>query len=544
MSPEEAHRSANEEALGLVDQRREELFGPRDAFSIEPPADSLRQRIQRGEWGADEAPLDLPALLEIAAENSREVARRKEDLYLTALDVTLERFRFSWIPAAGGDVTASGSGGEGESVSGSGGASLSKLLGSGARVLLDVGASFLRLVGNGDGFDVFSDFGMSISQPLLRGSGRRIVREPLTQAERNLVYEARSFERFRRTFAVDVVNRMFRVLQQRDIVRNQTQNAESLKVLRERNQALAEAGRLSDIQSDQARQDELRSESRLLDVEQTLTDRLDDLKFFLGLPIDAPVEITFAELEELRARRGELFDAYEDDMEEEQVVGLALERRLDLMTAQDAVTDAERKLYIAKDALRAGMSVFADARASSPANKPLSPRMNDVDWNVGVDLELPFGRLPQRNAMRAAEIVLVRAERTATELSDGIRADLRALLREARTRRRTWELQQSAVEVAQRRVDSARLYLDAGRADTRDLLEAQEALLSAQNAATAALIDYALAKLSLLRDMELLEITPEGIRIAPDWNVQASAPMGGTAPTAVDASDLRTETRT
>ena len=67
--------------------------------------------------------------------------------------------------------------------------------------------------------------------------------------------------------------------------------------------------------------------------------------------------------------------------------------------------------------------------------------------------------------------------------------------------------------LAERRVDSARLNLEAGRASTRDLLEAQEALVSAQNAAIRSGIDKLLAELAFYRDLELLRIGPDGIWI-------------------------------
>jgi hypothetical protein len=53
----------------------------------------------------------------------------------------------------------------------------------------------------------------SVTQPLLRGSGRQIVQENLTQAERNALYQIRSFNRYRQTFVVSIVNDYYRVLQ-------------------------------------------------------------------------------------------------------------------------------------------------------------------------------------------------------------------------------------------------------------------------------------------------------------------------------------------
>jgi len=53
--------------------------------------------------------------------------------------------------------------------------------------------------------------------------------------------------------------------------------------------------------------------------------------------------------------------------------------------------------------------------------------------------------------------------------------------------------------------------LKSGRAKTRDLLEAQDALLAAQNSLTAALIRHAIANLSFYRDVAILEVRPDGM---------------------------------
>jgi len=60
-------------------------------------------------------------------------------------------------------------------------------------------------------------------------------------------------------------------------------------------------------------------------------------------------------------------------------------------------------------------------------------------------------------------------------------------------------------------VRSTNLFLEAGRAQIRDLLESQEALLSAQNALTTAIINYRVAELELQRDMGVLQINEKGL---------------------------------
>ena len=65
--------------------------------------------------------------------------------------------------------------------------------------------------------------------------------------------------------------------------------------------------------------------------------------------------------------------------------------------------------------------------------------------------------------------------------------------------------------VAKKRVSSSNLFLEAGKAEIRDLLEAQDDLLSAQNSLTAAVISYRVAELELQRDMGLLEVDARGL---------------------------------
>ncbi len=72
-------------------------------------------------------------------------------------------------------------------------------------------------------------------------------------------------------------------------------------------------------------------------------------------------------------------------------------------------------------------------------------------------------------------------------------------------------IQAKAVYVAQKRVKSVNMFLEAGRAQTRDLLEAQDDLLSAQNLLTASVVDYRIAELEIQRDMGVLEVNEKGL---------------------------------
>jgi outer membrane protein TolC len=502
-------READEAVYAIVEARRAELAGDAQTFSIEPAEGSLRSKLLAGEIGGT-VELSLLDCLRIAGETNRSWQDRRESLYLEALNLTLERWRFGWIPegSLSGNLQDPGAGEH--TASGAGALAFSKVLGSGAQILGNVGLSLTRSISSGDAWNVTSDLGLSITQPLLRGFGSEVTLEPLTRAERNVVYAARDYERFRRTLAVQVAERYYRILQQADVLDNERTNFENLSLLRERNEALSKSGRLSDIQLNQAQQDELRAKSRVILAEQRLEGLLDDFKLFLGLPTTSPLSIDRGELERLTAQGAE-----ELTLDEDTVIRIALAERLDLANLRDEIEDTERSVRIAADDLRMGLDVGFDVNATSEDHKPLKYEGASVDWTLDVALDLAIDRLPERNAWRATLIALQAVRRARELVEDQIAADLRDTLRSLIALRTQLEIQTNSFDLAARRVESTRLNFDAGRAETRDLLEAQEAFVTAKNAVTVARIDFELTRLALYRDLEALRVESGALDVDP-----------------------------
>ncbi|MCZ6597381.1 MAG: TolC family protein [Planctomycetota bacterium] len=510
-SPEEYRAEADEQVYEIIRTRRDQLAAG-GGFTIDPPADSLRTRIL-SEEALDETgalpPLTLLQCLEIAAENSREYRSRRENLFLAALDLTLEHWRFSVQETGTVAGSVSGTGRTAEDATVSGNLGLSKLLGTGALIVGDIGVDLFRVLSTGDGWDAVSLANITITQPLLRGFGRRIVEEPLTQAERDVLYEVRSYERFRRTFAFDVSERVFRILQAVDTLGNERRNEESLAELRERNQAEAEAGRLSDIEVDQVIQDELRARNRVVIAQRDLEAQLDAFKLFLGLPVETSLSIVQEDMDQVLA----VLELPEVDFDEALASRVALRERLDHQTVMDQVDDAERRVYVAEDALRMGLDLRVDGSVTSDEGQPLDVSGSNTPWSGSLSLDLPIDRLPERNAYRAALIRREAALRAHEQSTDDVIADVRDALRRLEAARETLSIQENTTALNERRIESANLNKEAGRADTRDVLEAQEDLLEAQNNLIQARIDYTLAGLALYRDMELLRVDDGGLSV-------------------------------
>jgi len=513
---------ADKEVYQVIAQKRKVALNEEAPFTIEQePGDPLADLPRRHQPLIDDpaavesgllppeteppAVVSLSKALEIAVRNSRDYQQEKENVFLAALDLTRERDNFS--PTFTGLLSGAWTREKpDESWSGDTQFGISKLLSTGGRVSLNLTTSFLRYVTGASRTQTTSALAFELVQPLWRGAGQRVAQENLTQAERDVVYALRSFARFHKTFAVSVVTRYCQVLQQRSLVRNEWNNYRRLVLGRQRSEMLAQAGRLPQFQVDQARQDEFSARNRFVRSLQTYNDRLDGLKRLLSLPTEANLDVDENELSRLMS-----LGIIHPDISQEAATQRALRHRLDLLNADDSVTDAQRKVEVAANGLGPDVDLTVAANvATQDDTKPLRFRFDEGAYSAGLDIGLPLERTAERNTYRKALITLDRSRREAQDLRDTIKLQVRDAWRTLQQAKISYGIQRRSLALAERRVDSTTMLLQAGRANTRDLLEAQRALLEAQNSLTAAVIDHTIARLDLWRDIGTLAVAPDG----------------------------------
>jgi outer membrane protein TolC len=510
-------RSADKEVYKIVQQKQAAALGQTNEFSIDTrysarkPGDVKPQEIIEDRTREAKLTLTLQEALRIALENSREYQTRKEQLYLSALTLTAERWEF--VPQFFANTTVSGERepnplrgkGTAKSVAVSSGVGVSQLLKTGGRVSLDLANDFFRFYsGNGPRDSAASTIMLSLSQPLLRGAGAKIAAENLTQAERDVIYEIRSFSYFQDTFAFDIVETYLRLVQQQDTVINQYSNYLSRVSLRERSVALA-VDRLAPFQADLAAQEELSARNTYILAVERYRSTLDQFKVTLGLPSGFDIRLDSGALAEL-----ETVGLLPVPLTDEQSFNIALDRRLDLLNEIDEFEDSKRKIVVAADALKPGLLLFGDVALVSKGRSDYATfDVNDHRLGGGARLDLPLNRKLERNGYRRS---LIEFERQLRELSlflDELKNDLREDLRTLDQSRQSYDIQIRAKALADRRVESSELSLQAGRIQVRDVVDAQTARVQAYNAATAALIDYHLARMRLLLDLGLLKTQRE-----------------------------------
>ena len=497
--------SADREVYGGLDRRRScvpEVAGSLDLDQAEGRARATRADALRA--GAARH-ITLRQALQLAARASRDIRAEREEVYLRALDLSTVRHDFQAIPFASGGGALEAIDGS-TSVRGDLDAGFSKVLERGGSIALTLASDFLdNLTGNPLGA-AQSILALDLVLPLLRGSGLA-ARERLTQAERDVIYALRSYAFFQQRFAVDSASAFYRALEARDTWQNEERTYASLRGFEERQRAHGRegAGRIPEFQVEQTRQDTLRSDDRRQQARVSYEGALDDLKLLLGLPVLAAVEPDDADLEAL-ARRGPVGPPYL----EAQAQAEAARRRLDLRNARDQVADARRKAEVARDGLGSQLDLELGGDLTTPSTQPLDLAEASRRLSVGLRLDLPLDRTPERNLWRAALIQAVRAWRGLEALEDRVAVEVRSALRSLEEAARSHAIQLEGVRLAERRVESTRLLLEAGQAQTRDVLDAENDLVEARNALTSALVDHAVARLELERAVGTLRVDGEG----------------------------------
>jgi outer membrane protein TolC len=371
----------------------------------------------------------------------------------------------------------------------------------------------LRTVAS-DGYVQSSRLVLSGNVPLLRGAGE-VAREDLIQAERNLVYQARTFEQFRRDFLIAIAQDFFDLLQARAEIANQEEAIENLRNIEREKQALLEAGRIAEFERNDAANQVLSGVASLASQRESYILRVERFKIRLGLSSRDPVELVDSSL-----------DIPEPEVPLDRAVEFALNYRLDLQNERDRVDDARRALANARN------NTMADLDVTANVGIPTDPRRNvgrlnfspgDLNYQAGVTLGLPLDREAERLGVRAATITLQARERDYAQSRDEASVAVRQAVRNVDLARFQLTLAERAVEINQRRVRETELKRD--EVTTRTRVDAATELQQSQNNRDRARTNLRNAVLRYLRESGQLRVAKDGTFL----------PLPGMEPRSADA---------
>ncbi len=449
--------------------------------------------------------LSLSQAAAMATAHNRDYQLQKETLYTTALDFRLARHQFETQyfggPSGGYDADWND-----EVLGVESNWGFNRLLATGTQISAKISSAWLEvLTGNMEG-GLTSILTASVVQPLLRGRDPKVVLENLTQAERDTLYQIRSFNRFRRMFVVSVITQYYQVLELYELANNAEANYNALAGLKNHVEKLVNVGRLPKFELDRVRQEMLKTRDIYIQSKKEYELLLDLFKITLGVPTTAAFRLDEGVLQELKTK-----DIRNLDFDEGNAVETALFRRLDLANSADVVLDAQRKVYVAADALRADLSVTGMTNIASPKQGNRQTMQSAEDYNLDLDLNWRLDRVAEQNIYRKALITLNQRQREYDLAADTIKLEVRQAYRDFAEAVERIKLQSEAASVASERYRKTSLLMQYGRASSRRVLDAQDSLFEAQNEAIKALVNYAIATLNFYRDTGVLKVRPDGM---------------------------------
>ncbi len=354
---------------------------------------------------------------------------------------------------------------------------------------------------------------LSANIPLLRDSGL-IAQEQLIQSNRDVIYAARNFERFRRSLLVSIADDYFDLVARLGVIRNLKTQVYNFEELFKKRQAEVDAEREPAFEAQNVEQRLLDAQASLESSRENYRLALDRFKVRLGLPIETHLVIT-----------PDALSLPDPSISPGEAARLATIYRLDFQNTRDRVTDARRGVKNSKNQLLPDLDLFASASLSTDSDPNESSRPNydldDTDYAVGVTFGLPLDREIDRLNLRSSQIGLYRSERDFDERRDLIILEARGAVREIERARNDLRLRDLAVQINRRRLQEFAINIRFGQVNTQDLLDAQADQLQLENSLEDAKRALRISILQYLLSTGQLRVDADGTLIPlPGMNLE------------------------
>lgn len=497
--PKNYKKDADDRVYSIIDEKWEPEFGPKTNYRTNDVAPSPND-IQIAPTVPASGVLTLPRAVAIATAHNREYQMQKELLYTAALDLRLQRH---WVRREfetylfGGGSAQYVNDSDQESITLLANVGYNRLLKTGTHIATEMAMAWTDLLsGSGDG-GLASILGATVTIPLLRGSDPAVVMEMLTQAERNVLYQIRAFNRYRKTFVVLIITRYYQGLELHERIANAEAHAQRLEALRDHTAKLTTNGHATVTEVERLGQEALKARDELITMRREYSLFLDEFKVLLGMAPTTEFELDTSILDTWKER-----GVPEVDLALAESIETGLKRRLDMANRADAVLDAQRATQVALDSLRADLQITAGVESNS---------RHDPETMVGANLDLPLDRVYEQSEYRKALLVLEQRRRDYDLAADTVRLEVRDAYRGLQEATQRYRVLSEGRDLARKRLGNTTALLRYGRVSSRRVLDAQESLYDAQNAATESLVGYAVATLNFYRDTGVLSVRPDGM---------------------------------
>jgi len=342
---------------------------------------------------------------------------------------------------------------------------------------------------------------VSITQPLLRGAGYGIAVDELVSAERQYVYAGRAREFNRVLLHIAVLESYFGLIQGKKAILNFERNLESTKRQALQAQIRESFGKTTRTDVYRSRLQVTQAESALSAQKEQLKLALDAFKIFLGLSPELELDLAT-----------ETIEFRPTSLSQEDAVAAALQNNPAWLNARDRVEDARRQLAVAVNATLPRVDLTAAYSWSSDVTPRLAGpyELGARDLTLTAGFEIPLDRYNLRRDYQRAVIAERQAERDFLRARDGVVRDVQNQLTQLRQAELNMEFGRRSILNSERTMRLAEFDYIREKSTNRDVLEAQEQVVLAQNAYDIAVVQAKISQLRLMNYIGRLSIDAEG----------------------------------
>lgn len=471
-----------------------------------------------------EHPFTLTEALRYAQQSRRELQTAKEDLYLAALALMLERHL--WTPQFAAELRGVyGNFGEvtdfDQATRFMADLSVSQRLPYGGEFTAQAISTIIRDVKRSLTAEESGQVQLGFRVPLLRGAGY-VSRETLINLERNLTYAVRTYERFQRRQLVTVARRYFDLLRSKQAVIDAETSVQRALDDYRRAKAFEDAGTGSPLDTQRAEQSLLDRVNRTAQGREDFRFATDQFKLEIGMPVDEPIGLDdledIGDIErQIREGKYPLLRRPPAASDEELSLQVAQRYRLDLLNAVDRVGDARRGVAISENALLPTLDWTGSLTFDTDPEhfRVAGFETARATWRTEVVLSMD-DRYRERTEYRQSRVDLKRAHRNQVDALERVRVDVRRAINEIRLQERLLRIQLRNLQVAERRAEFARIQFNNGDIGNRDVVEAEDQLINAQNQLAQAKTDRWTRLLEYRLSTGTLIIDEDGTQHDPD----------------------------
>ncbi|MCP3694307.1 MAG: hypothetical protein GY917_19025, partial [Planctomycetaceae bacterium] len=216
------------------------------------------------------------------------------------------------------------------------------------------------------------------------------------------------------------------------------------------------------------------------------------------------------------------------DMEAEGALEIAREYRRDWMNARASLVDAWRLVEFNADSLESNLDVVFSGGIGNVSDHPFNLDASNGNLRAALRWDAPITRLQERNTYRQSLIEYQQSRRRYYRYEDAIASGLRAALRQVQLNQVNFELRRTALRVAIKQVQSARLKLQEpprqnalGQAGTfgpttaQNLISSLDSLRDAQDDILSVWVNYEVQRAMLDLNLGTMELDDEGAWVDP-----------------------------